>query len=362
MLNRYGFSAETVYYYPIELEKFLNFVKKRGKDNIEDIDETDYIYYRNSLEDNGYDKRIVVKKMSAIKTWIRLMYERNPTNKHFADLYDKVSSVKLTLSKRKEEGGIEPIPFEHFIEILNTASKMDLHTKLFIYLLSTTGGRSQFYGIKLENIDLENKKINVIVKGNKYIEEPIVDVLVDVIVEYLKNRYIDEYNKIKEKLIKDGKNFDDKYIVSEYLIKMHYGDFLFMHGKDVYSEKLSYEKIKKNRRANTTNAERILRRVCETAGLWICRNCGKVGKKENDSDRCNVCNKKVEFVYYTPHQIRKSIATYGHRLGLTLEGTSDLLGHSNIDITKRFYRGKQIEKVREELKGIEEIIRKFEGG
>lgn len=362
MLERYGFSAETVYYYPIELEKFLEFVKSRGKKKIEDIDEVDYILYRNKLEDEGYSKKMVIKKMSAVKTWIRLNYERNPTDEHFARLHEKVNTVRMTLSKKGYNGGYKPIPLEHFLQILKTASIMDLETKLFIYILATTGGRSQFYGLKLGNIDLDNRLIKVFVKGEKYIEVPIIDMVAKLIIEHIKMKYLKEYNEIKEKLEKNGEKVDDEYIVKKYLIKRHSNEFLFKYGKDVYSENLSWDRIKKNRRANTKNAERILRRVCDYAGLWVCKNCGKVGsgKSENNSVRCDVCNKKVEFVYYTPHQIRKAIATHGHKLGLSLEGTSDLLGHSNIDITKRFYRGKQIQKVREELKGIGELLNKIE--
>jgi len=362
MLDRYGFSAETVYYYPIELGKFLEFVKSRGKKRIEDIDEVDYILYRNKLEDEGYSKKMVIKKMSAVKTWIRLNYERNPTDEHFARLHEKVNTVRMTLSKKGYNGGFKPIPLEHFLQILRTASIMDLETKLFIYILATTGGRSQFYGLKLGNIDLDNRLIKVFVKGEKYIEVPIIDMVAKLIIEHIKIKYLKEYNEIKEKLEKNGEKVDDEYIVKKYLIKRHSNEFLFRYGKDVYSENLSWDRIKKNRRANTRNAERILRRVCDYAGLWICRNCGKIGSgnSENNSVRCDVCNKKVEFVYYTPHQIRKAIATHGHKLGLSLEGTSDLLGHSNIDITKRFYRGKQIQKVREELKGIGELLNKIE--
>lgn len=362
MLDRYGFSAETVYYYPIELEKFLEFVKSRGKNKINDIDEVDYVLYRNKLEDDGYSKKMVVKKMSAVKTWIRLNYERNPTDEHFAKLHEKVNTIRMTLSKKGYDGGFKPIPLEHFVEILKTASTMDLETKLFIYILATTGGRSQFYGLKIGNIDLDNGLIKVYVKGEKYIEVPIIDMVAKLIVEHIKMKYLNEYKEIKDKLEKKGETVDDEKIVREYIIKKHANEFLFKHGKDVYSAKLDWDRIKKNRRANTKNAERILMRVCEYAGLWVCKNCGKIGseKSKNNNARCDVCNKKVEFVYYTPHQMRKSIATHGHELGLSLEGTSDLLGHSNIDITKRFYRGKQIQKVREELKGVGELLEKIE--
>lgn len=363
MLDRFGFSAETVYYYPIELQKFLEFVKSRGKNKIEDIDEVDYILYRNKLEDANYSKKMVIKKMSAVKTWIRLNYERNPTDTHFANLHEKVNSVRMSLSKKGYNGGYKPIPLEHFLQILKTASTMETETRLFIYILATTGGRSQFYGLTLGNIDLDNRLIKVFVKGEKYIEVPIIELVAHLIIEHLKMKYLSEFKEIKEMLIKKGEDADDERIIKEYIINRHSNEFLFSHGKDVYSEKLSWERIKKNRRANTRNAERILKRVCEHAGLWICKNCGKVGvgKSEDNKTRCDVCNKKVEFVHYTPHQIRKAIATHGYELGLSLEGTSDLLGHSNIGITKRFYRGKQTQKVREELRGIGDLLDKIEG-
>jgi len=282
-----------------------------------------------------------------------LNYERNPTNENFARLYEKIRLIKMTLSKKKGSRGFKPIPFEHFLEILKTASLGDLETKLFVYILATTGGRSQFYGLKLGNIDLENKMLKVFVKGEKYIEVPLIDIVEELIIQHIKMKYIKEYEKRKNKFV------NEKEIVKD-IIRMHKNDFLFKYGKDVYPDKVSWDRIKKNRRANTKNAERILRRICEKAGLWICINCGKVGAGNGNNVRCDICNKKVEHVYYTPHQIRKSIATYGFDLGLSLEGTSDLLGHSSIEITKKFYRGKQVEKVREELKGMEDLLKKIE--
>jgi len=345
-----NYSVETVSYYPDELKKFLDFVKNKGKEKIDEININDVIEYRNELS-NSYKSTIVRKKMHAIKTWIRMIFELNPSDSHFADLYNKISAIRTVMVRKDDKGGYEPIPFEHFIKILEKASNFDIETKLFIYLLFTTGGRSQFYGIKIGEIDFENKVLNIFVKGEKEARIPLLNTVMNVLVEHIIKKYKDEFDKLINRGI--DKNEAVKIVVSK-----HKNDFLFKNGRDVYSKKLSWKELKKNREANTINAERILKRVCENTKLWVCNSCNRYG---NSSNKCDICGGKVKYVSYTPHQVRKALARYGEKFGLSLEGLQDLLAHSQIDTTKKYYRGQQDEKVRKELEGLEKLIEKLSG-
>ena len=298
LLKKCGFSANTIYYYPLELKQFLEYI---NKPDVQSVSHIDFLEYRNHLDDTCNSKALVIKKMSAVKKWFTLRFDLNPQDAVLELLYDKISSYRLSI-KKKPTGGYKAVPLEKFLKFLKTASMMDLESKLFVYLLTTTGGRSQFYGIELKNLNLKDGLIeNMVVKGGKTLPPiPLVPVVIELIKEHL-----------------DTRDYDS--------------EFLFKNGRKTYVPNKPMLSVR-NMKNNTVNAERILKRI---------------------SDKARV--KKI-----TPHQIRKTIATHGHKLGLTLEGTSDLLGHENLDITKKHYRGTQTDKVADELTGINAMLKELE--
>lgn len=333
ILKEIGYSPLSNYY-SYEVKKFLDFLKKKE----EDITINDVLDYRDYLENSGYGIGTIKKKLYTIRAWARLNFEVN-RKENFKKLYEDMKLMKMTLKRVKKSSGYQPIPVEHFYAILSSAKYFDPETKFFIIFYATTGVRAGAYGIKFKNIDFDNKMIkNLIVKGSKSIDIPITNNLYNSLLELIKYKYSNEIMTCsEEELIR--------------IAKLHGEDFIFKHGKDGYNEKYSLDIQRRNRRNNSINAERLLAKICKKLGLWTCPTCGKNGI--GNLKKCDFCNSKTVEKIYTPHQIRDSVAKYG---GLSLEGLMDLLGHSSVETTKKFYARQRPEMLREELKKYDELI------
>jgi integrase len=91
-----------------------------------------------------------------------------------------------------------------------------------------TGGRAQFYGLKVSDIDFEGMEINAIVKGGKPVKIPLHPTLADLLREHLAAR-------------------------------AYQSEFIFRHGHDTAT--------RKGQKANRQNAWRTCKRIQEAAGL-----------------------------------------------------------------------------------------------
>lgn len=99
---------------------------------------------------------------------------------------------------------------------------------IFLMTLLYTGGRAQFYGLRVSDIDFERMEIHAIVKGGKPVTIPLHPTLAQLLKEHLTSRV---YKSV----------------------------FLFRHGKDPTT--------RTGQKANRQNAWRACKRVQEAGGL-----------------------------------------------------------------------------------------------
>ena len=309
-LKMFQYSAHVIYYYPRELKKYLEFIGVEP----EDADAEYLIKYRDYLYSKGLSNNTIRLKMNVIKTWYRFMYEDNPSDDKWRNRRIISKSITLSVRDRYGDHGYKPITLEQLRKLVRTAEQMstsnDCEAECFIKLLVFTGGRAQFYGIKVSDIDFDNKTISLLVKGKKMHTVPMVSELEEVIRRHLR-------------------------------IRNYKSPFLFRNGKPSYVDG-DAERTHKNMLSNLKNAERILQRVAVKAGLSQYTKSGKL----------------VKGVNIHPHRIRKTLAHEGGELGLDLETVSDILGHSDISITKRVYRGHLNKQTREKLERVDILGKK----
>jgi len=304
-LRMFQYSSHVIYYYPRELKKYFEFI---GVDP-EDADAEYLIKYRDYLYSKGLSNNTIRLKMNVVKTWYRFMYEDNPSEEKWKDRRIVSKSIMLSVRDRYADHGYKPITLEQLRKLVRTAEQMstpdDCEAECFIKLLVFTGGRAQFYGLKTTDIDFDDKTISLLVKGKKMHTVPMVSELEEVIKRHLK-------------------------------IRKYKSQFMFKNGKPSYVEG-DTEQTHKNMLSNLKNAERILQRVAVNAGLSQYNKSGKL----------------IRGVNIHPHRIRKTLAHEGGELGLDLETVSDILGHSDINITKKVYRGRLNKQTREKLEKVD---------
>lgn len=297
----YQYSAHAIYYYPRELMEYFEFIGKSP----EDADAELLIKYRDHLYSNGLKSKSIRKKLYVIKTWYRIMFEDNPTIQKWKDRRLTSKTINLTLRGRGGTYGYKPLKIEQLRKLVKTAedhsTEDDCEVECFIKLLVFTGGRAQFYGLMVDNIDFDNKRIRLMVKGKKMHNVPIVGELEEVLKRHLK-------------------------------IRTYKSKFVFKNGKQSYVDGNPGQTFK-NMTANTKNAERILQRLATHAGI-----------SKYDSKFRLIKGESIH-----PHRIRKTLAHEGGALGLDLETVSEILGHTDISITKKYYRGRMDDTTRKRL-------------
>ena len=146
-----------------------------------------------------------------------------------------------------------------------------------------TGGRAQFYGLRVREIEFDRMEISAIVKGGKRVSIPLHPKLAEVLRIHLSMR---DYES----------------------------EFVFRQGRDPTT--------RTGQKANRQNAWRTCKRVQKAAGL-------------------------SESVH--PHRFRKTLATFGKRLGMDPQFLQAILAHESVTMTLDRYAEVEIDDVKREF-------------
>lgn len=173
-------SNQTIIGYRKELKYFVGFWEEKYNypPEIEDISEEQIEEYLKYKRDKGMATTTVARALHILSSFYKFLCKRkmcsvNPTN--FVD------SIRVTRNRRefltKEE-------FETLIE--NTEN--ELMKYIFVTLFNSGLRVSELTNLKIEDVNLDNRLIYVIGKGNKYREIPINNNLYVIFKEYLNTK------------------------------------------------------------------------------------------------------------------------------------------------------------------------------
>jgi len=355
-------SGDTISHYKRFTKEFLEFANKNyGIERVADLSPKHLIEFIKYLKQRGLSGSTINLKRHAIISFISALYNLDPEN--------EIWRTKLFLFKnikgigKVETQQHEPIPVSLLPALRDASLRLDKkencteYYTFFIYFLYT-GGRSQLYGVKVDEINLKNNWIETYVKGRKKIKIPIHPTLKKVIQYHLKNR-----------------NYESEY--------------LFKHGKYPYVPH-DYEREKDNKDSNRKNTNNICKAIMREAGIkevtkYICIACKKSYNKK--IDRCKECNGKIEkkttgLIYICPscdnayikdgvckrckeklmpkefriypHAFRETLHYYFEELDVS-ENTAMAIGGWNREDMARLYRrkGKHVKKAVKELEKID---------
>jgi integrase/recombinase XerC len=194
--KRYSFN--TVKNYERDLEDFYDFLNKEAIDSIKNIDYKVVRLYLNYMYQKKYSKKTISRNISTLRSFFKYLKKHNHIN----------NNPMLLITNPKQDKKLPNFLYYNeltkILDIPDEKTPFGLRDALIIELFYSTGIRvGEIVNIRIKDIDLSNKKINIIGKGNK---ERIVlygSVCNDLLKEYIDN---------KRQLINETINTDHLFI------------------------------------------------------------------------------------------------------------------------------------------------------
>ena len=180
LINEKGYSNYTIKSYNEDLLAFYMYL---DENNITNIDYNLIRSYLNYLYNLKFSNKSIARHISTLRSYFKYLLKEN---------YIKENPMKLISNPKipqKLPKYLNYNELEEILEIPNQSTFLGLRNALILELLYSTGVRvSELVNIKLSDIDLLNKKIIILGKGNK---ERIVlfgNKAYELIVKYLNKR------------------------------------------------------------------------------------------------------------------------------------------------------------------------------
>jgi integrase/recombinase XerC len=194
--KRYSFN--TVKNYERDLEDFYSFLNKEAIDSIKAIDYKVVRLYLNYMYQKKYSKKTISRNISTLRSFFKYLKKHNHIN----------NNPMLLITNPKQDKKLPNFLYYNeltkILDIPDKSTPFGLRDALIIELFYSTGIRvGEIVNIKIKDIDLSNKKINIVGKGNK---ERIV--LYGSVCNDLLKEYIDS----KRQLINEKVNTDNLFI------------------------------------------------------------------------------------------------------------------------------------------------------
>jgi len=204
--NIRNYSQYTIINYELDINLFEKFLKTK-KITYNNIEYKEVLEFINYLKDN-HKSTSINRILSSLRTYYNYLIRNN---------YIKNNPFKIVPSLKKEKKLPEYFKYNEYVELINnidTTTNLGIRNKCIFEILLCTGCRvNELINIKLSDININQREIKVLGKGNK---ERIV---------YLGSYAIDSLNayiNIRKDILKNKNN--------EYLFLNHLGDKLTTRG------------------------------------------------------------------------------------------------------------------------------------
>ncbi len=169
-------SPHTINSYQKDVEHFLNYLKKLGKADLDNVELSDFRKYIKFLDNFNYSNNSLIRKYSSYANFFKFLEKNGYINKNLSQhiLRPKKSQRVFSILSQAETG--------HLIDSIQEDNDRERRNKAIIELMYSTGARvSELSDIKMEDMDIESSQIKVIGKGNKqrivYINKKAVYIL-----------------------------------------------------------------------------------------------------------------------------------------------------------------------------------------
>lgn len=275
----------TIDYYTKTFSKINEYMKSVNIIYVEDINKMIVSNMIIYLKAKDFKNSSINKYIEVLKHIVKFNYDND---------YTKVNNIATIKKLKEKEPDIKTIEEKNVIKILNyieeldTSNLINLRFKVFIKLLMDTGARyNEIVNIKLKNIDIDNNSI----------------------------------------LLDFTKTNKDRYV------------FFSDHTKQ------DLEKLKRNLENLNQNLENLNRFIY----LFSNFETKKIIFKSTMYEQIENMRKKLEIEQsITPHKWRHTLATKLCDNNINLMSIKEVLGHSTLEITKRYIHADK-EKIKKDV-------------
>ncbi|MAD97082.1 MAG: integrase [Flavobacteriaceae bacterium] len=178
------YAAHTITSYKNDLQGFEKFIKEEF--DLDDLSQVHYSFIRNwilQLSKNGLSNLSINRKISSLKTFYKFLQkvgsiDKNPLVGHKSLKVQK--KIQVPFSRKEIQEVIDGLDGDDFESLRN---------KAMIEVFYSTGiRRAELIGIKLSDVNLEDKTIRILGKRNKERFVPLLNSVEKSLSDYLKVR------------------------------------------------------------------------------------------------------------------------------------------------------------------------------
>ncbi len=215
--------------------RYNQFLRKQFNLDLDTAGWKEFAAYKAHLAQSGIARTTIRGYLSYIITFYRLRAQATQ-DPLLLEIFTKLKAIGMP--RKAKSVRWTPFAPEVLTRILETAKSQAFvgeglraipsEDYAFLMTLLYTGGRAQFYGLRVADLDFERMEIEAIVKGGKPVTIPLHPTLAGLLKEHLASRG-------------------------------YKSEFLFRHGKD--------PSTRTGQKANRQNAWRACKRVQKAAGL-----------------------------------------------------------------------------------------------
>ena len=187
-LIKRSFTERSIQTYLDDTRSFLKYLKKNDIEDLKQItkrtisDYQHYLFYKKTNQNRSIHASTQSKKLIIVKSFLQTMADLNII------LFNPASDIELPRQEKKLPRNI--LKFQEIKRIekgINTKNILAFRDKVIMEILFTTGVRvTELINIKLSDIDLENKTLNILKgKGGKARIIPLLTFIIRLIEKYI---------------------------------------------------------------------------------------------------------------------------------------------------------------------------------
>ena len=180
-----GLSDNTRSSYINDIKLFIKYYNDSYGEDLEQLIHTDVIMYVGYLKRNNYKASAINRKIAALKQYNSFLVDNNIQD---ANVIIKKDFIKIGSSLGKAKVLTEQ-DVDKILHFAGKDEKNGIRDYCMIILLGKGGLReSELVSLRMVDVRLEDRFLNIIGKGNKFREVVINDMMYSALVDYLKER------------------------------------------------------------------------------------------------------------------------------------------------------------------------------
>ena len=235
MANADGYRPSSIEQGRGVLLRYSKFVRKKFRKTLGDVGWKEFSAYKIHLLTTGVSRTTIRGYLSYLAGFY-LLKAQTTQRPRYLELFSKMQVIGMTRRARTESyKPFSPLTLERILDGARSYSRVRRGSGFyasedFVFLMTLlyTGGRAQFYGLRVEEIDFKRMEVSTIIKGGRRVVIPLHPKLARILRAHLRTRGYDS-------------------------------EFLFRHGAD--------PERRIGQKSNRQNAWRACKRAQSAAGL-----------------------------------------------------------------------------------------------